>query len=42
MIKEIWNDIKGLDHLIDAARYACMMRLSLKNSNRGKYSISIL
>ena len=32
----------GLDHLIDAARYACMMRLSLKNSNRGKYSISIL
>ena len=32
----------GLDHLIDAARYACMMRLSLKNANRGKYSISIL
>ena len=32
----------GLDHLIDAARYACMMRLSLKNSNRGKYSISII
>jgi len=32
----------GLDHLIDAARYACMMRLSLKNANRGKYSISII
>ena len=32
----------GLDHLIDAARYACMMRLSLKSSNRGKYNISIL
>jgi phage terminase large subunit len=32
----------GLDHLIDAARYACMMRLSLKNANRGKYNISII
>jgi phage terminase large subunit len=32
----------GLDHLIDAARYGCMMRLSLKNANRGKYNISII
>ena len=32
----------GLDHLIDAARYGCMMRLSLKHANRGKYNISII
>ena len=32
----------GLDHLIDAARYGCMMRLSLKHANRGKYSITII
>jgi phage terminase large subunit len=32
----------GLDHLLDCARYVAMMRLSLKNSNRGKYNISIL
>ena len=32
----------GLDHLIDAARYGCMMRLSLKVANRGKYNITIM
>jgi phage terminase large subunit len=31
----------GLDHLIDAARYACMMKLSVKAQNKGKYAISI-
>jgi len=31
----------GLDHLIDAARYCCMMRLSQKAVNRGQYTISI-
>lgn len=31
----------GLDHLIDAARYCCMMRLSQKAANRGQYTISI-
>ena len=31
----------GLDHLIDAARYACMMKLSVKAQNKGQYAISI-
>ena len=31
----------GLDHAIDAARYACMMRLSYKAQSKGKYVISI-
>ena len=31
----------GLDHLIDAARYACMMKLSVKAQAKGKYAISI-
>ena len=31
----------GLDHLIDAARYACMMRLSVKAQKKGTYAISI-
>jgi hypothetical protein len=29
----------GLDHLIDAARYACMMKLSVKAQAKGKYLI---
>ena len=31
----------GLDHLLDAARYAGMMRLTKKAENKGKYTISI-
>lgn len=31
----------GLDHLIDAARYCCMMTLSQKAVNKGKYTITI-
>ena len=31
----------GLDHLIDAARYACMMRLSVKAVNKGTYAVTI-
>ena len=31
----------GLDHAIDAARYACMMKLSVKAQSKGKYQISI-
>ena len=31
----------GLDHLIDAARYACMMRLSVKAANKGTYAVTI-
>jgi phage terminase large subunit len=31
----------GLDHLIDAARYAVMMKLSVKATNKGRYAISI-
>ena len=31
----------GLDHLIDAARYATMMKLSVKAQNKGTYAISI-
>jgi len=31
----------GLDHLIDAARYACMMRLSHKSTTVGKYHIRV-
>ena len=31
----------GLDHLIDAARYACMMKLSVKAQTKGSYAISI-
>jgi phage terminase large subunit len=31
----------GLDHLIDAARYGCMMKLSVKAQAKGKYAISI-
>jgi phage terminase large subunit len=31
----------GLDHLIDAARYCCMMTLSQKAVNKGKYSFTI-
>jgi len=31
----------GLDHLLDAARYVAMMRLTQKATNKGKYVISI-
>ena len=31
----------GLDHLIDAARYCCMMKLSQKAVQRGKYAVTI-
>ena len=31
----------GLDHLIDAARYCCMMKLSQKAANKGRYAITI-
>jgi phage terminase large subunit len=31
----------GLDHLIDAARYCCMMKLSEKAKSKGKYAITI-
>lgn len=31
----------GLDHLIDAARYCCMMKLSQKAQQKGKYTLSI-
>jgi phage terminase large subunit len=31
----------GLDHAIDAARYGCMMSLSQKAANKGKYAITI-
>ena len=31
----------GLDHLIDAARYCCMMKLSQKATTKGKYAITI-
>jgi phage terminase large subunit len=31
----------GLDHAIDAARYACMMKLSQKAQAKGQYAISI-
>jgi len=31
----------GLDHLIDAARYAAMMKLTKKEENKGKYSITV-
>jgi phage terminase large subunit len=31
----------GLDHLIDAARYCCMMKLSQKAQNKGRYAITI-
>ena len=30
----------GLDHLIDAARYCCMMKLSQKAQTKGKYVVS--
>ena len=35
------NPEGGLDHLIDAARYCCMMKLSQKATNKGKYAITI-
>lgn len=35
------NPEGGLDHLIDAARYCCMMKLSQKAVNKGKYAITI-
>ncbi len=31
----------GLDHLIDAARYCCMMKLSQKATQKGRYSITV-
>jgi phage terminase large subunit len=31
----------GLDHAIDAARYGCMMSLSVKAQNKGNYAITI-
>jgi len=31
----------GLDHLIDAARYCCMMKLSQSAQKKGQYAISI-
>lgn len=30
----------GLDHLLDACRYVAMMRLSIKQQNKGKYILS--
>ena len=30
----------GLDHLIDAARYVAMSRLSIKQQNKGKYTLT--
>ena len=30
----------GLDHLIDAMRYVAMSRLSIKEENKGKYTLS--
>ena len=30
----------GLDHLLDACRYVAMMRLSIKQQNKGKYVLS--
>jgi phage terminase large subunit len=35
------NPEGGLDHLIDAARYCCMMKLSEKAKSKGKYAITI-
>ena len=35
------NPEGGLDHLLDAARYVAMMRLSIKAANKGKYAITI-
>ena len=35
------NPEGGLDHLIDAARYVAMMKLSVKAQKRGTYAISI-
>ena len=35
------NPQGGLDHLIDAARYCCMMKLSQKAKNQGQYAITI-
>ena len=34
------NPQGGLDHLIDAARYCCMMKLSQKAQTKGKYVVS--
>jgi phage terminase large subunit len=31
----------GLDHLLDACRYVAMMRLSIKQQNKGKYTLAI-
>ena len=35
------NPEGGLDHLIDAARYVAMMKLSVKAQKKGQYAISI-
>jgi phage terminase large subunit len=35
------NPEGGLDHLIDAARYVAMMKLSVKAQTKGTYAISI-
>ena len=35
------NPDGGLDHLLDAARYVAMMRLSIKAQNKGRYAITI-
>ena len=35
------NPEGGLDHLIDAARYCCMMKLSQKAQNKGRYALTI-
>jgi phage terminase large subunit len=35
------NPEGGLDHLLDAARYVAMMRLSIKAQNKGRYAITI-
>ena len=35
------NPEGGLDHLLDAARYVAMMRLSVKAQNKGRYAITI-
>jgi len=35
------NPEGGLDHLLDAARYVAMMKLSVKAQSKGTYAIQI-
>jgi phage terminase large subunit len=39
--KQLDKPVDYMNHLIDAARYACMMRLSNKATSAGKYIISV-